>query len=130
MMTRREFVQGPIVAGGLAFAAARSAHAQGRTRYSDQLTDSSGKYAVAPLPYYDALEPAIDARTVELHYNHQKQTAWGIVLRARVPTSSTRTGGRNTSTASSASSTGTTSPSATIQRVVKWIKLLRAMFTG
>ena len=62
MMTRREFVQGPIVAGGLAFAAARSAHAQGRTRYADQLTDSSGKYAVAPLPYgNDALEPAIES---------------------------------------------------------------------
>jgi Fe-Mn family superoxide dismutase len=40
----------------------------------DKLTDDAGKYVVAPLPFaFDALEPAIDARTVELHYTlHHK----------------------------------------------------------
>jgi Fe-Mn family superoxide dismutase len=74
MTSRREFMEGAVVAGGLAFAAAGAAQAQGRTRYADKLTDASGKYEAAPLPYkYDALEPVIDARTVELHYtNHHK----------------------------------------------------------
>jgi len=95
MMTRREFVQGPIVAGGLAFAAARSAHAQGRTRFADQLTDSTGKYAVAPLPYgYDALEPAIDARTVELHYNNHHKPAVTAANRAEEELAKAREGGQ------------------------------------
>ncbi|MBI3440731.1 MAG: superoxide dismutase [Proteobacteria bacterium] len=35
----------------------------------DKLTNTSGKYAAAPLPFaYNALEPVIDAKTVELHY--------------------------------------------------------------
>src|SRR3954469_17175856 len=77
MLTRRDFVEGSVIAGGLAFAATNSARAQGRARFLDKLTDDAGKYAVAPLPYgYDALEPAIDARTVELHYNmHHKPAA-------------------------------------------------------
>ena len=47
------------------------------TGYIDKLTDADGKYAAAPLPFaYDALEPVIDARTVELHYNfHHKPAA-------------------------------------------------------
>src|SRR5262245_28886779 len=74
MTTRRRFLETTMLAGGLAFAA--SAHAQGKTRYTDKLTDAAGKYAVAPLPYaYDALEPAIDARTVELHYNNHHKPA-------------------------------------------------------
>jgi len=83
MMTRRNFVQGSLAAGGgLALAtelagAIPVAQAQERKRYADRLTDEAGKYAAAPLPYaYDALEPAIDARTVELHYNfHHKPAA-------------------------------------------------------
>jgi Fe-Mn family superoxide dismutase len=74
MTTRRHFLESTLLAGGLAFTA--SAHAQGKTRYVDKLTDGAGKYAVAPLPYaYDALEPAIDARTVELHYNNHHKPA-------------------------------------------------------
>jgi Fe-Mn family superoxide dismutase len=74
MTSRRHFLGSTFVAGGLAFTA--SAHAQGKTRYTDKLTDTAGKYAVAPLPYaYDALEPAIDARTVELHYNNHHKPA-------------------------------------------------------
>jgi Fe-Mn family superoxide dismutase len=56
---------------------ASNAKAQSRTKPLDRLTDESGKYAVAPLPFaYDALEPVIDAKTVELHYNmHHKPAA-------------------------------------------------------
>jgi Fe-Mn family superoxide dismutase len=76
MLTRRDFLEGSVIAGGLAFAASNSARAQGRARFQDKLTDDAGKYAVAPLPYgYDALEPAIDARTVELHYNNHHTTS-------------------------------------------------------
>src|SRR5258708_35799489 len=80
MLNRRNFVRSSLVAGGgLALAAelasvAPAALAQDRKRYVDRLTDDTGKYAAAPLPYaFDALEPAIDARTVELHYTfHHK----------------------------------------------------------
>ena len=78
MNTRRDFIDSLVVGGAAAAAALTgiigTAHAQAKGRYADRLTDSSGKYAAAPLPYaYDALEPAIDARTVELHYNlHHK----------------------------------------------------------
>jgi Fe-Mn family superoxide dismutase len=84
MPNRREFIESAsLIAGGLAFAAAGSAHAQGKTRYMDQLVDGAGKYAVAPLPYgYDALEPAIDARTVELHYNNHHKPAVAAANRA------------------------------------------------
>ena len=47
--------------------------------YPDRLTDDAGKYILLPLPYaYDALEPVIDAHTVELHYNfHHKPAVVG-----------------------------------------------------
>jgi Fe-Mn family superoxide dismutase len=76
MESRRSFVQGAALAGGAALFASGSASAQtgGGSRYVDRLTDDAGKYVVAPLPYaLDALEPVIDARTVDLHYNmHHK----------------------------------------------------------
>jgi Fe-Mn family superoxide dismutase len=83
MVTRRDFVHSSLVAGGsIALAAdlagiAPAALAQEKKRFADRLTDDSGKYAAAPLPFaYDALEPAIDARTVELHYTfHHKPAA-------------------------------------------------------
>jgi Fe-Mn family superoxide dismutase len=83
MLTRRNFVRSSLVAGsGLALAAelasvAPAVLAQENKRYIDRLTDESGKYAAAPLPFaFDALEPVIDARTVELHYNfHHKPAA-------------------------------------------------------
>ena len=95
MITRRDFVEGSLLAGGLAFAAARGAQAQSRTRYLDQLTDSSGKYAVAPLPYaYDALEPSIDARTVELHYNNHHKPAVAAANRAEEELAKARESGQ------------------------------------
>jgi Fe-Mn family superoxide dismutase len=77
-----------MAAGGAAVAAALTgmigtAHAQAKGRYADRLTDASGKYAVAPLPFaYDALEPVIDARTVELHYNFHHKPAAAAANRA------------------------------------------------
>ncbi len=47
-----------------------------KPRYSDRLTDDAGKYVAAPLPFaLDALEPVIDARTVELHYTFHHKPA-------------------------------------------------------
>jgi Fe-Mn family superoxide dismutase len=56
---------------------APEAKAQARARQFDRLTDESGKYAVSPLPFtYEALEPVIDQKTVDLHYNfHHKAYA-------------------------------------------------------
>src|SRR6478672_3838406 len=94
MTSRRDFLEGTLVAGGLAYAAG-SAHAQGRTRYVDKLTDDAGKYAVAPLPYaYEALEPAIDARTVELHYNNHHKPAAAAANRAEEELAKARDSGQ------------------------------------
>src|SRR3954463_6064760 len=95
MTSRRDFLEGSVLAGGLAFANAGTAHAQGRTRYADRLTDDSGKDAAAPLPYaYDALEPAIDARTVELHYNNHHKPAVAAANRAEEELAKAREGGQ------------------------------------
>jgi Fe-Mn family superoxide dismutase len=79
MMSRRNFTQTGLLTGGaMAMAAyANTANAESRGKaYLDKLTDDSGKYAAAPLPFsYDALEPVIDARTVELHYNFHHKPA-------------------------------------------------------
>src|SRR5471032_1891161 len=79
MTSRREFVQGSIAGTGMLLAADSAMAQTGapRRHYADKLTDDSGKYAVAPLPFaYDALEPVIDAKTVEFHYNfHHKPAA-------------------------------------------------------
>ena len=94
MTSRRVFLEGTLVAGGLAYAA-NNAHAQGRSRYVDKLTDDAGKYAVAPLPYsYDALEPAIDARTVELHYSNHHKPAAAAANRAEEELGKAREGGQ------------------------------------
>src|SRR4051812_28059966 len=88
MITRRNFVQGSVATSAVMVAQAASfiaseARAQGRRRQLDRLTDASGKYAVAPLPYaFDALEPAIDSRTVELHYNFHLKPAAAAANRA------------------------------------------------
>jgi Fe-Mn family superoxide dismutase len=79
MESRRDFVQGAALAGGAALMAQTAVMAQpaAAARYVDKLTDDAGKYAAAPLPFaLDALEPVIDAKTVELHYTfHHKPAA-------------------------------------------------------
>lgn len=75
MTTRRDFLnQTAAVAGGLMLAHG-VAHAK-TPAIKDQLTDDTGKYVLLPLPYaYAALEPVIDARTVELHYQFHHKPA-------------------------------------------------------
>jgi Fe-Mn family superoxide dismutase len=77
MATRRTFLRETAAVGaGLLVANTHAAEAAESTGYVDRLTDADGKYAAAPLPYaYDALEPVIDARTVELHYNFHHKPA-------------------------------------------------------
>lgn len=83
MTDRRTFIQqSTVLASSLAIAstaAAKEPKAVKKTTsdtYQDKLTDESGKYAAQPLPYaYDALEPVIDARTVELHYQFHHKPA-------------------------------------------------------
>ena len=77
MMSRRDFVQGSVAGAGISIAAEMAqAQSAAKPRYTDRLTDDSGKYAAAPLPFaYDALEPSIDAKTVEFHYNFHHKPA-------------------------------------------------------
>ncbi len=77
MNTRRKFLQDTALVAGTFGLGANTVSAgiiPKSTVYLDKLTDASGKYALAPLPYaYNALEPVIDAKTVELHYSaHHK----------------------------------------------------------
>ena len=76
MATRRTFLhQTAAVGAGLMVATTDTVHAAEQAGYVDKLIDTDGKYAAGPLPFsFDALEPVIDARTVELHYNFPPQT--------------------------------------------------------
>src|ERR1700752_1159783 len=78
MKSRRPFLHDTAAIGtGMMLAQVQMAHAASVSGYVDRLVDADGKYAAAPLPFaYDALEPVIDARTVELHYTfHHKPAA-------------------------------------------------------
>jgi Fe-Mn family superoxide dismutase len=78
MATRRNFLQNTAAVGaGLMLAQAQTtAFAAQETGYVDKLVDADGKYVAAPLPFdYGALEPVIDAKTVELHYNFHHKPA-------------------------------------------------------
>ncbi|HEX5538767.1 MAG TPA: superoxide dismutase [Methylophilaceae bacterium] len=81
LSTRREFLQGSAaMLGGLALAQGSAMAAEkGNSAVPDRLTDASGQYVLLPLPYaYNALEPVIDARTVQLHYlSHHKPAVAG-----------------------------------------------------
>jgi Fe-Mn family superoxide dismutase len=96
MESRRSFVQSAALAGGAALIATGVASAQTGTksRYADKLTDDTGKYVLAPLPFaLDALEPVIDARTVELHYNFHHKPAVGAANNAEAALAKARDGG-------------------------------------
>jgi superoxide dismutase, Fe-Mn family len=77
MATRRTFLHNTAAVGaGVLLAQTRAAHAAENLGYRDKLTDANGKYVAAPLPFdYGALEPVIDAQTVELHYNFHHKPA-------------------------------------------------------
>ncbi|MDB5990009.1 MAG: superoxide dismutase [Herbaspirillum sp.] len=78
MPSRRNFIQASTVAGAglIATQLQQPAYAKEGVRIMDKLTDASGKYVAAPLPFaFDALEPVIDAHTVELHYTFHHKPA-------------------------------------------------------
>lgn len=77
MATRRTFLHNTAaVSAGVLLAQTQNAHGADEPGYVDRLTDADGKYVAGPLPFaFDALEPAIDARTVELHYNFHHKPA-------------------------------------------------------
>jgi len=68
MMTRRQAIKTGALASA-ALAALPSAIAQTNSQMPASAT-ASGPFTVPPLPYaYDALEPFIDARTMEIHHD-------------------------------------------------------------
>ena len=68
MMTRRQALKSTALAG-VALAAVPSALAQNNSA-APAATATSGPFTLPPLPYaYDALEPYIDARTMEIHHD-------------------------------------------------------------
>jgi hypothetical protein len=78
MTERREFLtKATSVGAGLVLTSTGSVLcAAEATGYSDKLVDADGKYSAAALPFaYDALEPIIDSRTVEVHYNFHHKPA-------------------------------------------------------
>jgi Fe-Mn family superoxide dismutase len=77
MATRRTFLHNSAAVGaGMMLAQAQTVFAADSAVYTDKLVDADGKYAAAPLPFdYGALEPVIDARTVELHYTFHHKPA-------------------------------------------------------
>lgn len=74
MKTRTDFVHRAAQATRAVLASGGAALAQSNTRYADVLVDDAGENVPAPLPFaLDALDPVIDAKTVERHYNfHHK----------------------------------------------------------
>jgi Fe-Mn family superoxide dismutase len=92
MATRRKFLhQTAAVGAGLMIAKADAAHAADQYGYVDNLTDADGKYAAGPLPFaFDALEPVIDARTVELHYTFHHKPAVAAANKAEEALSKAR----------------------------------------
>jgi Fe-Mn family superoxide dismutase len=63
LMDRRSFLMGAVASAG---AAALAGIASGRTLAAEE----SGPFTLPALPYpYDALEPHIDARTMEIHHS-------------------------------------------------------------
>ncbi|MCX5542407.1 hypothetical protein M3A49_23410 [Paraburkholderia sp. CNPSo 3076] len=78
MKSRRTFLHDSAAVGaGMMLSQAQMVHAASAPGFVDRLVNADGKYAAAALPFaYDALEPVVDARTVELHFNfHHKPAA-------------------------------------------------------
>ncbi|PPC94868.1 MAG: superoxide dismutase [Methylotenera sp.] len=92
MSSRRDFLQSSAAIAGSLALTSNLAQAGGKQRMAiNKLTDNAGKYVLAPLPYaYDALEPVIDARTVELHYNFHHKPAVAAANKAEDALASAR----------------------------------------
>jgi superoxide dismutase, Fe-Mn family len=69
-MDRKSFLKAGLATGALSVLPQSSLFAASLTDFkTDKLTDESGNYALAPLPYkFDFLEPYMDAETLNLHY--------------------------------------------------------------
>src|SRR5947208_5615536 len=73
MLTRRKALQPAVLITGAAIPA-RSAFAQGINPASNQAPAPAGQFQLPPLPYaYDALEPHIDAQTMQIHHDKHHQ---------------------------------------------------------
>src|SRR5260221_839495 len=69
MMTRRQALKTAVLAGA-ACAAAPLGSAKAQPAPAAASTSNGGPFTVPPLPYqFDALEPYIDARTMEIHHD-------------------------------------------------------------
>src|SRR5690606_5631464 len=70
-MRRRDFLQATAVAASsLSFSGALSAQLNSTTSTTQLLRSSTMPYTLPPLPYaVDALEPHIDAKTMEIHHD-------------------------------------------------------------
>lgn len=82
--TRRDLLTKTAPAAALAVTALGTMHALGQAAENNQVKGSvqqmltqayvNGEYTLPPLPYdYDALEPHIDAQTMELHHSRHHQ---------------------------------------------------------
>jgi superoxide dismutase, Fe-Mn family len=69
-MTRKDFLQGSLLAGTAVLATPLSALSMPLPETGlDKFTDSDGNFILNPLPFSESdLEPAMDAETVHLHY--------------------------------------------------------------
>src|ERR1044072_8412107 len=81
MSSRREFLQKSLLAGigvtvlGKSILKAGENPGDNNTvNFAEAKFDAANKYVLAPLPYaYDALEPWIDKKTMEIHHDKHRQ---------------------------------------------------------
>jgi Fe-Mn family superoxide dismutase len=71
MITRRQAIKATILAGGaLATPMLRNLHAQAPAPEAKAPEAPTGPFKLPPLPYaYDALEPSIDTKTMQIHHD-------------------------------------------------------------
>jgi superoxide dismutase, Fe-Mn family len=70
MMTRRQAIKTTALATAACAAALPLANAQTTTTANTSIGDTLSPFKLPPLPYaYDALEPHIDAKTMEIHHD-------------------------------------------------------------
>jgi Fe-Mn family superoxide dismutase len=68
--SRRTFLAGALAAAPLALVGARLAHAAAPSQTAPAPDTGTGPFTLPPLPYrFDALEPHIDARTMQIHHD-------------------------------------------------------------
>ena len=70
-MNKREFLKtSSILAGTIALSSVSEANTTGIVPEIDKISNESGEYILPVLPYaYNALEPYIDAKTMQLHHD-------------------------------------------------------------